>query len=85
MDKKLDFENKLKKMMKSRVNESFAQNLDFLPEGKKCTWMNAICISLACKAAKGDIQAIKYINEICQKNDDEKENEPFTLTVKVVE
>lgn len=85
MDKKLDFENKLKKMMKSRVDENFAQSLDFLPEGKKSTWMNAICLSLACKAAKGDIQAIKYINEICQKSDEENGKEPFTLTVKVVE
>ena len=63
MNSQLDFEEKVKKLMKSRINREAAATMDFLPEGKKCTWINAMCLSLANKAVKGDINAIKYINE----------------------
>ena len=66
MNSQLDFEEKVKKLMKSRINREAAATMDFLPEGKKCTWLNAMCLSLANKAVKGDINAIKYINEICK-------------------
>lgn len=84
MNSQLDFEEKVKKLMKSRINWEAAATMDFLPEGKKCTWLNAMCLSLANKAVKGDINAIKYINEIC-KNSTGNGDEPFTVTVKVIE
>ena len=84
MEKSLDFERKLKKLLKSQVSDEMRQSSEFIPEEGKCTWINAMCLSLAGKAAKGDIQAIKYINEICTRNDTE-ETRPMSITVKVVE
>lgn len=37
MNSQLDFEEKVKKLMKSRINREAAATMDFLPEGKKCT------------------------------------------------
>jgi len=84
MEKSLDFERKLKKLLKSQLSDEMKQNLEFVPDDGKCTWMNAMCLSLAGKAAKGDIQAIKYINEICCRTED-TDTRPLSITVKVVE
>lgn len=84
MEKSLDFERKLKKLLKTPMKEEEKDGLEFVPAGEKCTWINAMCLSLAGKAAKGDIQAIKYINEICSKQEGE-ENSPVSITVKVIE
>lgn len=84
MNNQLDFEEKVKKLMKSKISRETAATMDFLPEGKNCTWLNAMCLSLANKAVKGDINAIKYINEICKNSAGDKD-EPFTVTVKVIE
>jgi len=85
MEKSLDFERKLKKLLKSKMDEKSMQELDFTVDDGKCTWMNAMCLSLAHKAAKGDINAIKYVNEICRRSDDEKTDGPVSITVRVVE
>ena len=84
MEKSLDFERKLKKLLKSQIDGHTRECLDFLPEDGKCTWINAMCLSLANKAIKGDISAIKYINEICSKTDDDSEN-ITAITIKVIE
>ena len=84
MEKSLDFERKLKKLLKSQVSEEMKNSLEFVPEDGRCTWINAMCLSLAGKAAKGDIQAIKYINEICTRGE-ESRAQPLSITVKVVE
>lgn len=84
MERSLDFERKLKKLLKSQVSNEARQSLEFVPDDGRCTWINAMCLSLAGKAAKGDIQAIKYINEICSRTDND-ENQPLSITVKVVE
>ena len=84
MERSLDFEGKLKKLLKSQVDEHTRESLDFLPEEGKCTWINAMCLSLANKAIKGDISAIKYINEICSKTDDDTES-ITVITIKVIE
>ena len=84
MEKSLDFEGKLKKLLKSQVDSSTRSNLDFLPEDGRCTWLNAMCLSLATKAVKGDISAIKYINEICLKDSGSDEG-GMSITVKVID
>ncbi|MBR5521523.1 MAG: hypothetical protein IKU54_05950 [Oscillospiraceae bacterium] len=84
MDKSLDFERKLKKLLKSPLNDDMKRSLEFVPDEGRCTWMNAMCLSLAGKAAKGDIQAIKYINEICNKEETDT-GRPLAVTVKVIE
>ena len=84
MDKNLDFEGKLKKLLKSQVDSATRNSMDFLPEEGRCTWLNAMCLSLATKAVKGDISAIKYINEICMK-DSGGDDDGMTITVKVVD
>ena len=84
MDKKLDFENKLKKLLKTAMTEEEKQGLDFVPKEARCTWINAMCLSLAGKAARGDIQAIKYINEICSR-EREDDDADTVITVRVVE
>ena len=84
MEKSLDFERKLKKLLKSPLTDEMKHSLEFVPDEGRCTWMNAMCLSLAGKAAKGDIQAIKYINEICSRGDDNGA-QPLSITVKVVE
>ncbi|MBQ8603548.1 MAG: hypothetical protein IJ410_01710 [Oscillospiraceae bacterium] len=84
MEKSLDFERKLKKLLKSPLSDEMKHSLEFVPDEGCCTWINAMCLSLAGKAAKGDIQAIKYINEICSHADDAG-NQPLSITVKVVE
>ena len=85
MGRNLDFEGKMKKLLKSQMNSDSRQGLDFLPVEGPCTWMNAVCLSLATKAVKGDISAIKYINEICQKEEETQGKGPLSITVKVVE
>ncbi len=84
MEKSLDFERKLKKLLKTPMSDRDKEGLDFVPKDKKCTWINAMCLSLAGKAAKGDIQAIKFINEIIARND-EIPQDGLSITVKVVE
>ncbi len=83
MEKSLDFERKLKKLLKSPMSDEDKQGLEFVPKDKKCTWVNAMCLSLAGKAARGDIQAIKFINEICAKAQDS--GEAVAITLKVVD
>ena len=85
MGRNLDFEGKMKKLLKSQMNADHRQGLDFLPMEGPCTWMNAVCLSLVTKAVKGDISAIKYINEICQKEEETQCKGPLSITVKVVE
>ncbi len=85
MGKNLDFEGKMKKLLKSQMDIYHRQGLDFLPAEGSCTWMNAVCLSLATKAVKGDISAIKYINEICQMEEEKQDTGPLAITVKVVE
>ncbi len=85
MGKNLDFEGKLKKLLKSQLDAESRAGLDFLPADGKCTWLNAMCLSLATKAVKGDISAIKYINEICQKDSDTDDKGSMSITVKVIE
>lgn len=85
MEKSLDFERKLKKLLKSPVDGETRAGLDFLPAEGRCTWINAMCLSLATKAVKGDISAIKYINEICLKDSRTQENRPVSITVKVID
>lgn len=85
MGRNLDFEGKMKKLLKSQMDAESRQGLEFLPAEGGCTWMNAVCLSLANKAVKGDISAIKYINEICRKEDETSQKEPLAITVKVVE
>ena len=84
MEKGIDFEKKIKKLLKSQISDEMRQSLEFVPAEGRCTWINAMCLSLAGKAAKGDIQAIKYINEICSRTDSE-ESQPVAITVKVIE
>ena len=85
MDKNLDFEEKLKKLLKTAMTEEEKQGLDFVSKDKRCTWINAMCLSLAGKAARGDIQAIKYINEICAKDREDESDKQLAITVRVVE
>ena len=85
MEKSLDFERKLKKLLKSPVDSETRANLDFLPAEGKCTWINAMCLSLANKAVKGDISAIKYINEICMKDSTADSSQGMSITVRVVD
>ena len=85
MDRKLDFEYRMKKLMKTAMTEEEKQGLDFVPREGRCTWMNAMCLSLAGKAAKGDINAIKYINEICSRDREDTKDGPVAITVKVIE
>lgn len=84
MEKSLDFERKLKKLLKTPMTEEEKAGLEFVKDSGRCTWINAMCLSLAGKAAKGDIQAIKFINEICTKEAD-TEKSPVSITVKVIE
>ena len=84
MEKGINFEKKIKKLLKSQISDEMRQSLEFVPAEGRCTWINAMCLSLAGKAAKGDIQAIKYINEICSRTDSE-ESRPVAITVKVIE
>lgn len=84
MEKSLDFERKLKKLLKTPMTLRDKEGLEFVQKEEKCTWINAMCLSLAGKAAKGDISAIKYINEICSKQG-ENSAEPVSITVKVIE
>lgn len=85
MEKSLDFERKLKKLLKSPVDSETRANLDFLPAEGRCTWINAMCLSLANKAVKGDISAIKYINEICMKDSTADSSQGMSITVRVVD
>ncbi len=84
MEKSLDFERKLKKLLKTPMSETDKEGLEFVPKDTKCTWINAMCLSLAGKAAKGDIQAIKFVNEIIAQNKENDEGS-LSITVKVVE
>ena len=84
MGRNLDFEGKMKKLLKSQMGTEYRQGMDFLPAEGPCTWMDAVCLSLAAKAVKGDISAIKYINEICKKEEIQDKG-PLSITVKVVE
>lgn len=84
MEKSLDFERKLKKLLKTPMTPQEKEGLEFVSKEEKCTWINAMCLSLAGKAAKGDIQAIKYVNEICSRQEDESAA-PVSITVKVIE
>lgn len=85
MEKSLDFERKLKKLLKSPVDSETRAGLDFLPAEGRCTWINAMCLSLATKAVKGDISAIKYINEICLKDSGTDSSAGMSITVRVVD
>lgn len=85
MGKKLDFEGKLKKLLKSHMDADNRAGLDFLPSDGRCTWLNAMCLSLATKAVRGDISAIKYINEICLKESDNDTKGGMSITVKVID
>ena len=85
MDKNLDFEEKMKKLLKTAMTEEEKQGMEFVPKEKRCTWINAMCLSLAGKAARGDIQAIKYINEICAREDRKEDDETVAITVRVIE
>ena len=85
MGKNLDFEGKLKKLLKSQIDADSRRGLDFLPAEGRCTWINAMCLSLAAKAVKGDISAIKYINEICQKETADDTKGGMSITVKVID
>lgn len=85
MERKLDFEGKLKKLLKSQIGADSRAELDFLPADGRCTWLNAMCLSLATKAVKGDISAIKYINEICLKESDDDTKGGMSITVKVID
>lgn len=85
MGKNLDFEGKMKKLLKSQIDAENRGSLEFLPTEGRCTWLNAMCLSLATKAVKGDISAIKYINEICQKDSDADDKGAMSITVKVIE
>ena len=85
MEKSLDFERKLKKLLKSQIDAESRAGLDFLPPEGRYTWLNAMCLSLATKAVKGDISAIKYINEICLKESGEDEKSGMSITVKVID
>ena len=85
MEKSIDFEQKMKKLMKTAMKPEEKRGLEFVPQDGRCTWMNAMCLSLAGKAAKGDIQAIKYINEICSRTESKEDSRPVAITVKVVD
>ena len=85
MEKSLDFERKLKKLLKSQVSGDTRAGLDFLPAEGRCSWINAICLSLATKAVKGDISAIKYINEICLRDSGTDSSQGMSITVRVVD
>lgn len=82
MERNQSFEEKMRKLLRSQVDEQTRRQLKYLPEGEKCTWMNAICLSLAGKAASGDLRAIKCISEICAGADGHKAE---TVTVRVVD
>lgn len=84
MNKNIDFEKKVKKLLKSPADLSLLteNNNDYQ---SKQNWLNAICLSLITKAAKGDIQAIKYISEICKQPQDQPLAPVPEIVIKVVE
>ncbi|MEG1862173.1 MAG: hypothetical protein RR198_01060 [Oscillospiraceae bacterium] len=85
MKENLNFEKQMKKLLKSKLDEKTAQELPFVLPEQSLSWLNAVCFSLASKAVRGDIQAIKYINEICKEGQSKEDETPFSITLKVVE
>lgn len=85
MKNDLNFEKQIKQLLKSKLDSQYVEDLPFATTDPTLNYMNAVCLSLVGKAVKGDIQAIKYINEICNKEAEVAKDTPLSITIKVVE